>query len=302
MVCSHRLDVFLMVLSMTGFGRSRRECDHFAVTVELKTVNHRFSEFHFRMPRQLIKIEDKLKKKVSEYISRGRVEIYVTIEGEGSLNRKVSVDWKLLDDYYHSLQQIQDKYSLSQQISIQDLLNRDEFIYIDEIDSGNEDIENMVLNAAEEAVLQLRQMREKEGEALAEDVEKHLLEVKLKVDQLREYAPLVVTQFAERLQKRMVEFAEGQLDESRIVNEVAIFAEKADINEELTRLHSHIGQFQMTLQLNDTIGRKLDFLLQEMNREVNTIGSKANNSQIAKEVVEMKSLLEKMKEQVQNIE
>ncbi|MFE8699017.1 YicC/YloC family endoribonuclease [Cytobacillus sp. FJAT-54145] len=291
-----------MVLSMTGFGRSKRELNQFSVNVEVKTVNHRFSEYNIRMPRELLNIEDKLKKELAQYISRGRAEVFVTLEGEAVANRKVTIDWDLLDEYHQYIVEIQKKYNIAQDITIRDLLNREDFVIIEEEEAGNEEVEVLVLEAVKEAALQLKKMRVSEGEALKQDILGHLNQLDLKVHQITEYAPNVVRYYAERLKKRMQEFSEGQIDEYRIVNEVAIFADKADINEELTRLHSHIEQFTKTLDLDEPIGRKLDFLLQEMNREVNTIGSKANDSSIATEVVEMKSLLEKMKEQVQNIE
>ncbi len=287
---------------MTGFGRSKKESERLSVTVEIKTVNHRFCEFYFRMPRTLLKIEDKLKKKLSDYILRGRVEVFVTLTGEAVVNRKVQIDWNLLDDYYQYINAIKEKYGLNEQISLKELVNREELITIEESDEENDELETLVLAAVEEAALSLKQMRQTEGEALADDISDNLNQLNSRAIQLKEYAPIVVNQYKDRITKRMQDYLSGQIDEARIVTEVAIFAEKVDINEELTRLNSHIQQFQKTLLLKESVGRKLDFLVQEMNREVNTIGSKANDSTIAGEVVEMKSLLEKIKEQVQNIE
>lgn len=291
-----------MVVSMTGFGRSRSESEQFSVTVEIKTVNHRFLEYNIRLPRQLLNIEDKIKKKIGEYVSRGRAEVFITIEGAGIFKSKINVDWDLLDEYFQSIKTIHERYHLEGEVSLKDLLNREDFISIEEEDKGNEELEKTVIRATENAVGQLRQMRMIEGEALQKDVEGHLLKLNEKVLKLRSYAPTVVQQYSDRLRKKMEEFTNGLLDEARLVNEIAIFADKADISEELTRLQSHIGQFQKNMKLSGPVGRKLDFLLQEMNREINTIGSKANDSGVATEVVEMKSLLEKMKEQIQNIE
>jgi uncharacterized protein (TIGR00255 family) len=291
-----------MVTSMTGFGRSKKGNDSFIVSVEVKTVNHRFSEFHIRMPRQFNQIEDKIKKKLSASIHRGRIEVYVTVEGEGMVQRKVLVDWELLDHYVKSIEKIQQKYVLEEGLSLRDLLSSEDIIHIEEDEIGNEDLERMILEAVEEAVLSVKQMRDMEGQALGKDVSSRLHGLQAVVNDLSEMAPTVVNMYKERLSKKIDEFVGGQVDEARILTEVAIFADKSDINEELTRLNSHIKQFDKILTLSDPIGRKLDFLLQEMNREVNTIGSKANDSEIAKEVVEMKSILEKMKEQVQNIE
>lgn len=291
-----------MVVSMTGFGRSIKESDRLSVTVEIKTVNHRFCEFYMRIPRQLCRIEDKLKKKLNEYIQRGRVEVFVTMSGEAVFNRKIQIDWHLLDEYHQYISAIKQKYGLTGEISLQELMTKEEIVSIEEEEIEDDGLVKLVLEALDDAALQLMQMRKTEGTALHQDISDHLSKINHRVDKLKEYAPLVVQQYQERLTKRMQDFLSGQTDEARIVTEVAIFADKADIHEELTRLESHSQQFQKILLLEEPVGRKLDFLVQEMNREVNTIGSKANDSTIASEVVEIKSLLEKIKEQVQNIE
>lgn len=291
-----------MVVSMTGFGRSKKETDSFVVSVEVKSVNHRFSEFYIRMPRQFNKIEDKIKKKLSTFIHRGRVEVFITVEGEGIINQKVMVDWELLDHYVRSIEKIKQKYALEHGLSLQDLLSREDIIHIEEEVSEDELLDQLVLDAVEEATVSVKQMREIEGNALEKDVRTGLRNLLDLVVGLESLAPKVVHMYEDRLTKRIHEYVGGQVDETRILTEVAIFADKVDINEELTRLQSHIKQFDNILKNMEPIGRKLDFLIQEMNREVNTIGSKANDSEITKEVVEMKGILEKMKEQVQNIE
>lgn len=291
-----------MVISMTGYGRGTIETEQFTVIVEVKSVNHRFLEFSIRMPKTLLVMEDKIKKKISEEISRGRVEVYVTIEGAGQYEKKVVVDWPLLEEYMHSLKLIGEKYQLQDEISLKDILQCNDIITIEEKPTENDELAEALLNCLEIAIQQLKEMRIMEGGQLEKDLQEQLNVLKNKVEDMKEYAPLIVQQYANKLKKRMEELARGEIDESRLVNEVAIFADKIDINEEITRLLSHIEQFLQALQLNVPIGRKLDFLVQEMNREVNTIGSKGNDSQIAREVVEMKSILEKLKEQVQNIE
>lgn len=291
-----------MVMSMTGFGRSKKSTDFFSLSVEIKTVNHRFSEFYIRMPRQFNKIEDKIKKKLSSLIHRGRIEVFVTVEGEGIVNRTVLVDWNLLDHYVQTIAAIKQKYDFDTGLTLQDLLGREDIIHIEEEEAGDEKLEKIFLEAVEEAAASVIQMRQTEGSALEKDISTHLHFFQDLVSRVIEIAPSVVQIYREKLMKKIREFVDGQVDEGRMLTEVAIFADKADINEELTRLNSHIKQFERILTLNEPIGRKLDFLLQEMNREVNTIGSKANDSEIASIVVEMKSILEKMKEQVQNIE
>lgn len=207
-----------------------------------------------------------------------------------------------MEEYVQFLHEAKSKFAIEGTITLQDLLNRTELLHIEESEEGNEEIEKLVLSAAEEAVIMLKQMRVAEGEELKRDLQSITAQIETNVTELQKYAPIVVQAFKDRLTKRIQEFVNGQLDETRILTEVAVFADKADINEEITRLRSHIQQFLQTLNENEPIGRKLDFLVQEMNRETNTIGSKANDSNIAKKVVEIKSLLEKLKEQVQNIE
>lgn len=291
-----------MVVSMTGFGRSKAESERFSVNVEVKTVNHRFCEFHIRMPRQLLKTEEKIKKKLGEHIKRGRVEVFVTLEGEGIVSRSVHIDWQALDELVHHISEIKNRYRIDGEIELRDLVNRDEIIHIEENETENEELEQLVLAAIQDAGTQLVQMRLLEGMALEKDVSQYIQQLKGNLSKVKQFAPDVVEQYRDRLSKKMADFFDGQADEDRILTEVAFFADKADISEEITRLESHVDQFTEIMKANEPLGRKLDFLLQEMNREVNTIGSKANDSRIAREVVEMKSLLEKVKEQVQNIE
>ncbi len=297
-----RLDVSGMVVSMTGFGRSKTESERFSVTVEVKTVNHRFCEFHIRMPRQLLKTEEKIKKKLGEHINRGRVEVFVTLEGEGIVSRSVHIDWEALDEFVQNISEIKNRYSLAGDIELRDIVNREEIIHIDEKEAESEELEQLVLSAVEEAGIQLVAMRRLEGAALQKDVLQYIHLMTNHILRVKQFAPDVVEQYRERLKKRMSDIIEGDADEGRILTEAAFFADKADISEEIARLVSHVNQFKEILNADEPLGRKLDFLLQEMNREVNTIGSKGNDSRIAREVVEMKSLLEKVKEQVQNIE
>ncbi|MBB3906224.1 YicC family protein [Anoxybacillus rupiensis] len=291
-----------MVYSMTGFGRSKTTNGSMGVTVEVKSVNHRFCEISVRMPRQLFIFEDKIKKVISQYVHRGRVEVFIAIEGEGWTNRKLQVDWQLMSDYYEQLKEANHRFSLHDSITLSHLFQLEGVAEIIEEGAGNEEIEHLLISAVNEAAQQLKTMREKEGKALLSDVQEQLATLKQCVQNVQHLAPEAIEQYRERLTKRMKELVQGDVDEARLLTEVAIFAEKTDINEELKRIRSHIEQFVQTLHHQEPIGRKLDFLIQELNREVNTIGSKANDSRIAVQVVEMKSALEKVKEQVQNIE
>lgn len=291
-----------MVVSMTGYGRGLHESDQLRVLVEVKTVNHRFCEYHIRMPRQLLVLEDKIKKQLGSYLRRGRVEVFITVEGDGLIHKKLVVDWSLLDQYMKSLDLISTKYQMHPNSSPHTISQLEDVFIIQEEQSTSPEIEASVIEAVKQAAEELKQMRVAEGLQLRMDIEQHLEKLQETADKVKSFAPIVTQAYRERLQQRMTEFTAGMIDETRLLNEVAIFTDKADINEEIIRLNSHITQVYAALDSNDAIGRKLDFLVQEMNREVNTIGSKANDSNIAMQVVEMKSLLEKMKEQIQNIE
>ncbi|MFJ5622173.1 YicC/YloC family endoribonuclease [Peribacillus loiseleuriae] len=291
-----------MVVSMTGYGRGKAEHDTIKVTVEMKTVNHRFCEFVIRLPRQLLVFEDKLKKKANECIRRGRAEIFITVEGEGLVSKKLKLDWELSDQFFSLMDKVKKKYQLDTSVNLHDVLQLEELLSVEEEPTENKDMEQVLFVAFMEALEQLKKMRLQEGVELHNDLQGQLGKFQVVVDELKKYAPSVGNQYRERLVQKLTDFTNGLVEESRLLTEAAIFADKADINEELTRLESHKIQFLDTLEHTEPIGRKLDFLVQEMNREVNTIGSKANDSIITKNVVEMKSLLEKMKEQVQNIE
>lgn len=287
---------------MTGYGRARSGNDTTKVLVEIKTVNHRFCEYMIRMPRQLLFLEDQVKKKANEYIQRGRVEIFITVEGGNFVTKKLKLDWDVADQFVLLLDSLKRKYQLESSITVQDLLQVETIFSIEEVTSEHDEVAGLILEALTSALEQLKLMRVQEGRELANDLQAQLQKLMDSAKQVKQYAPFVVTAYKDRLTQKIAELTSGLLDESRLITETAIFADKCDINEELTRLESHVLQFSETLKQHAPIGRKLDFLVQEMNREVNTIGSKGNDSLITKEVVDMKSVLEKMKEQVQNIE
>lgn len=291
-----------MVKSMTGFGRAEANQGTYKILVEMKSVNHRFCEINIRMPKQFLVLEEKLKKAVGSYLHRGRVEVFITIEGQNIHEHSLDVDWKLLSAYIDALHKAKDRHQISGSIEINDILKLENVFTIKEAHTGMEEIEKSLLEQVQLATEQLVSMRTLEGEQLKEDIFIHLTYIENMAQELQQFAPLVVEAYRKRLEKKMKEFLGSEIVEQRIMAEAAIFADRADINEELKRIHSHLGQFTQSLHSTDPVGRKLDFLVQELNREVNTIGSKANDAKIANLVVEMKACLEKIKEQVQNIE
>ncbi|WP_353855806.1 YicC/YloC family endoribonuclease [Bacillus sp. Bos-x628] len=291
-----------MIRSMTGFGQASRTDGDMTVSVELKSVNHRFKEVHARLPRPLLYFEDTLKKIILRHVQRGRIELFVTIEGGKLASRSLQIDWSLLDEYMKAAKDLENRYHISGIQHANDLLQLEQAVQVEESASRNKQLEDLLKEVCEEAVLELCLMRDKEGKTLQKDCELRLSELEAFTEEIEVFAPDVVNQYKERLSQRMKEWTQDAIDESRLVTEVAIFADRCDITEEITRLRSHFQQFQQILTQGGAAGRKLDFLVQELNREVNTIGSKANHHHLTKLVVEMKSAIEKIKEQVQNIE
>ncbi|UCZ51791.1 YicC family protein [Bacillus shivajii] len=293
-----------MVISMTGYGRSSKEIADSEVTVEMKAVNHRFCEINIRMPRQFFFLEDQLKKTISNYVQRGKVDVFIHLKGEGIVERSLSVDWDLFQDYHETYTKMIERTTSSAAFPVDQLLLHENVVEVQEKEEVTEDLKEMLLSAVEEASVQLKEMRMKEGQELYSDVTKRIEKLSGWTEKLTELAPTVQKNYRDRLQKRVEEFMNGALDidEARMLTEVAVYADKTDIQEEITRIDSHLKQFIHILSEGGVVGRKLDFVVQELNRETNTIGSKANDIEISQLVVDLKSELEKVREQVQNIE
>lgn len=292
-----------MPRSMTGFGQAQRSVKGYEVRLEIKSVNHRYLEVVFRFPRQWAALEEPLKKRIQQLLVRGRVEVFLSVERDVALPLEAEINWPLADSCFEASRQIQDRYQLEQGLNVRDLFLIPDLIRFREAGENNAELEEAIADIVQEAVSRLIQMREREGADLLADMKKRLFTLRQHTFKLISEAPLVAQEYRRKLTSRLQEWlGESPLDEQRIAMEAAILADKADIDEELTRLESHFEHFDQILQGQEAAGRKLDFLLQEMNREVNTIGSKANSASIAGMVVQMKSELEKIREQVQNIE
>lgn len=291
-----------MAFSMTGFGSGKASNDQFQITVEMKSVNHRYFECIVRLPRQMMAFEDKIKKLVQSEVARGRIEVFVNVSGSALIKKQVKADWDIIDQLTTLSKEFYSRQGSDRSISFSDVMRVQDAVSFIDADDENNEIETILTFAVNEAVQNLREMREAEGKNLLDDLRSQLVVFQKSVDQVNLFAPKVVEQYRARLAQKLEEAVGDKFDQARLLTEITIFTDKTDINEELTRLASHIDQFEHILIEKAPIGRKLDFLLQEMNRETNTIGSKANDALIAKEVVEMKTTLEKMKEQVQNIE
>jgi len=291
-----------MIRSMTGFGRSGVQDKGYEVNCELKTVNHRYFDIHTRMPRRYSFLEDRIKEALKKDLQRGRIEISINIEKMQDMARNIKVDKGLAIAYHDSLKDLAEKLNISSEFRAIDIFRLpDVFNLVDE----QEDPEVIwaVLNRAlDEAMLSLVDMRSKEGANLARDIAERNAYILSAIERLEMRSPLVVKEYQERLLKRIVEMTNNIADEGRVIQEAAIFADKASITEEIVRLKSHTQHLGDLLAGNQAVGRKLDFLVQEMFREINTIASKANDIEMSQIVVDVKAELEKIREQVQNIE
>lgn len=292
-----------MIKSMTGYGRAETVFEDKNIIIEAKSVNHRFLEIILRTPSALFPLELEYKKKITERFKRGRIEVFIKFDGEGTDVSKVNLNLEIARDYFNVLSRLKEEFNLESPVSLKTLVGfRDIFAVPAETKLSPEFL-NQVEKTFLEALEILAGMRKEEGFALFQDMEIRLKTITEIMENVRQRAPQVVSEYQKRLAERIRELTEGYtLDEARLAQEVAIMAERTDITEEIVRMHSHIGQFEALLRSDDAEGRKIDFLLQEMNREINTIGSKVGDIEITRHVIEVKSELGKLREQAQNIE
>ncbi|MBP1991442.1 YicC/YloC family endoribonuclease [Paenibacillus eucommiae] len=294
-----------MLPSMTGFGQASRSFAGYKVFIDVKSVNHRYSEVSIRMPKEWACYEDSMKKTILQSVKRGRVDVFVTAEREAASHKAVSVDWTLVNAYMGASEQLRQRYGFTESLSLAELLRIPDLIQLkEERAEPDEQLKMELCGCLEEAVMALTSMRLREGAYLKQDIKERLENLITFHAGLRKHASSVVKEFAGKLRQRIQELLQEQtpVDENRLAAEIAIFADRSNIDEELTRLHSHFEQFKLLIDCGEPVGRKLDFLIQEMNREVNTIGSKANHSELSSRIIDMKAELEKMREQIQNIE
>ncbi|SCL83465.1 YicC/YloC family endoribonuclease [Sporanaerobacter sp. PP17-6a] len=293
-----------MIKSMTGFGRGESSDGIHSFTVEIKTLNHRYNDIVIKMPKHIGYLEERVKKIIKKYIIRGRVEVYINLEYINETNVDINVDIPLAKSYKSALERVAEELNIEEKVTLDNIVSIPEIIKIQRKEEDEEVIWNCLKPAVEDAVDYIMNMRIKEGEELKKDVLLKINNFKEIIKSIERKAPFIVNEYKEGLRKRVSELLgdEFNLDEEKLMNEVVFFADKSNINEEIVRLYSHINQFESSLELNESVGRKLDFLIQEMNREINTIGSKVNDIEVNSCVVEAKSELEKIREQVQNFE
>lgn len=292
-----------MIKSMTGYGKSEQTIDSLNVTVEIKSVNHRYFEFSARVPREYGFLEEKLKKYCNSLITRGKVECYVSVEDLEEREMEVNVNETLAAGYVKALKELSEKFGLKDDISAVTLSRYPDVITLHKASEDEERIWNAVKTVAETAVSKFIEMRETEGSKLRGDILSRADYIIECVEFIEGRSPETVREYNEKLKQRMKELlGDAAVDEQRLLNEAAIYADKIAVDEETVRLRSHISQLREFMNSSEAIGRKLDFLVQEINREANTIGSKAQDVDIAKKVIAIKAEVEKIREQVQNIE
>ncbi len=292
-----------MVRSMTGYGRGQASGAGLDFTVELKSVNSRYMEFSCRLPRGYLFLEDKLKSYTAERVSRGKVEMYVSVESGTDDEITVELNETYADAYIKALNLLSEKYGVPSGVSAASFIGNSEMFKVVKTEVDEEAVTETVLAACQEAINNFIAMREVEGAKLREDVLTRVGAILDKVSFIEEKSPETVEAYREKLENKIKELLNGAAyDESRVITETAIYADKVAVAEETVRLRSHIAQLSDMLEKGGAVGRKLDFIVQEMNRETNTIGSKAQNIEIAQAVVDIKSEIEKIREQIQNIE
>lgn len=292
-----------MIKSMTGFGRVQETVDGMNVTVELRSVNHRYFEFTAKVPRTYGFLEEKLKTFTNTLVARGKVECYVAVEQLEESETTVSVNASLAKGYVDALRQLSEMFGLTADISAGALSRYPDVLVLQKTAADEDRIWNAVRTVAEKAVMRFIEMRETEGAKLKADILSRADTILEHVAFVETRSPQTVKEYNEKLKQRMEELlGSTQVDEQRLLTEAAIFADKIAVDEETVRLRSHISQLRTFMEADEPIGRKLDFLVQEINREANTIGSKAQDVEIAKRVIAVKAEVEKIREQVQNIE
>ena len=293
-----------MAISMTGFGRGEYKNDNYHFTVECRTINHKYVDINIRLPRKISFLEDKIRNVVKEYVKRGRVDLYIKLDLIGSEDVNLKFDEKLASEYVNILNNIKSTFNLQDDITVMNIAKFPDIIKSEEKEEDEDLLWLMLKVALDDCLVKLKDMRKEEGIKLSNDIDMRCDLLKDYIEQIENYSYNVVNEYKEKLNNRIAEILDNPslVDENRLAQEVAIYADKCSITEEIVRFKSHILQLKKTIHKDESIGRKIDFLIQEMNRETNTIGSKSSDLNITNLVVEIKSELEKIREQIQNVE
>lgn len=292
-----------MIKSMTGYGSAKGNAGDLEISVELKSVNNRYLDTSVRMPRSFLFAEDAVKAAISRHISRGKVDMFITVDSSAADNMKVKINEPLLHGYLDAIRKIAEEYGLVNDLSAMNVSRLPDILSVEKADYDTEAISEGIVTVAEQALCDFDAMRQREGERLCADILSKLETIEKLVTAVELESPKTVESYRNKLRDKMNEIlGTAGVEESRILAEAAIYADRVAVDEETVRLRSHMAQLRGMLKGGSPIGRKIDFLIQEFNREANTIGSKCQNSDIAHIVVDLKSEIEKIREQIQNIE
>jgi len=292
-----------MIKSMTGYGKASDSINLRNYEIQIKSVNHRYLDISVKMPKELSYLEEEIKKEISSKAKRGKIDVFVTFENNSLEGKDIKINSELARIYINELRNLAEQENISADIQVNDIARYPDVLKIQQSSENDEVIKSEILNVVKEATDGLIEMRQTEGIKISEDLLKRLNIIKQKVDEISKLSTGLIDEYVVKLKERIKQILKTQeIDERRLAEEVVIYADKCSIEEEVTRLDSHIQQFKTLLNSNEAIGKKLDFLTQEMNRETNTIGSKANNLEITNRVIDIKTEIENIREQVQNIE
>ncbi len=288
--------------SMTGFGRGNFENDARQYIVEIKSVNNRFSDINIKMPRNLSYLEETIKKKILSVITRGKIDVSITFNNNSDKGKNIKINTDIAKRYINELRKLSEEESIIDNINIMDISRLPDVLNITVDEDAEELIKEEVLKAIDLALSSFIDARSKEGEKIKDDLKNRIQLISENTDKISKLSTGLIEEYVVKLETRIKEILKTNIDESRLAQEVVIYADKCSVQEEITRLKSHITQFLDLVEVDGPIGKKIDFLIQEMNRETNTIGSKANNLEITNLVVDTKNELENIREQIQNIE
>ena len=293
-----------MVKSMTSFGRaSSNQGSKRLFSIEMKSVNHRYLDVNVRMPKSMIALEEEIRRLINKSLSRGKVDVFINLKGNSEGNGVAKINLDLAKSYLKCLMDIEETLGVKNDITINQIARYPEVIIVEENEDSIEEIFEEIKPLIEESLLMMEGMRKVEGEKLKDDILSKLSEIEILVEEIAKIADRVPKAYKIKLEERLKKLLESvEIDENRVALEIALIADKSSVDEEITRLNSHIHQLRNTFEENGTIGRKLDFIIQEMNREANTIASKSSDVDMTNIVINIKNLLEKIREQVQNIE
>lgn len=292
-----------MPKSMTGYGRTEGETSLGRMLVESRSVNHRYSDINLRLPKRLIPLENRIKELIRSQVSRGRIDVSIKLDAREGEKVQLEVDFNLAEQYVEALLSLKEKFQLKGEVTLELLAGAKDLISFKEESGEVEPFYQEIVSLVKRSLTEMDEMKRSEGEALARDIRMRMERIKQQLEEIKALSPVYAEAYQGRLRERIQSLLKGmEVDPNRLEQEIAFLAERTDITEEIVRAMSHLHQFSQFFQTDEPVGRKMDFLIQEIHREVNTASSKANDAEISRKVVEIKSELEKIREQVQNIE